>query len=639
MVMEVTVLSQEGIPSDAYLSIRAGSVRRQALVGCGKPFTFPKLGIEESPVKIDIMQTIGTAYVVVKPGEDRYQAIFRGGSEEELMCCEVGIRPAAGGTKDPPAEEPGAPADDAAEYLERHKILPFVRAVLQTVIKEKPEDPYAHIARHFNLGYDHHDYRSPITQRLGQTLIATAQTMKQPEEIMTKTVSEGDGGGCAKEPAPAKASPAKEVVAAQPIQIPVEVPPGSAASDQRRPAVPEMVVTPTALPKPVVRKDGTLALPDLSGHHSVLASVLKDQPSLFNSCSSLVTPLGVPLMACIRTGIENRGHPMLKTVGAVAGDEYCYTTFKDILEPILDDVYGGSLAGTKHEQDFDPAKVAKVAIDPVGMTAVGVVIRGSRSLRGMRMPPAIDRDERLQAERLIVGALLDLGGDLEGEYSPLGSECPLAPGGMPPDREAELQELGLMLEQPDAPASISAGFAREWPEARGVFVNKAHTLAAWVNGMEHLELVSRVSGSNIQDAFDRFVRAERALGAALKETGAEFATHERFGYLNASLLSIGTGLTVAIVLLLPEVSARDDFHPYCKELGVKVRRALDYGPDAWEMVAAQNLGCTAVGQVNAIAEAARTLVDLERRCLAKDAPRELCRRASSALDSMAGGGV
>merc|ERR1719162_997687 len=125
-------------------------------------------------------------------------------------------------------------------------------------------------------------------------------------------------------------------------------------------------------------------------------------------------------MACIRTGIENRGHPMLKTVGAVAGDEYCYTTFKDIIEPILKDVYGGSPAGTKHEQDFDPAKVANIAIDPAGETAVGVVIRGSRSLRGLRMPPAMERDERLEAERLIVGALLDLGGDLQGEYSSLG---------------------------------------------------------------------------------------------------------------------------------------------------------------------------------------------------------------------------
>ena len=40
------------------------------------------------------------------------------------------------------------------------------------------------------------------------------------------------------------------------------------------------------------------------------------------------TSLGVKFAHCIKTGVDNKGHPMIKTVGAVAGDEESYTLFK-----------------------------------------------------------------------------------------------------------------------------------------------------------------------------------------------------------------------------------------------------------------------------------------------------------------------
>ena len=38
-----------------------------------------------------------------------------------------------------------------------------------------------------------------------------------------------------------------------------------------------------------------------------------------------VTSGGVNLAQCIKTGIDNPGHPHIKTVGLTAGDEECYT--------------------------------------------------------------------------------------------------------------------------------------------------------------------------------------------------------------------------------------------------------------------------------------------------------------------------
>lgn len=156
MATELAVIAQAGIPDDAIFSVRAGPVRKQAAVNAGKPYRFPKLTIAESPIKIDILQPIGTAYIVVKPGHGSYQAIFQG-KHAEGMSCEVEIRAPEGeeaADKEPEAAENAQAAKDAKAYLESHSVLSFVQAVLQTVIKERPADPFAHIARHFACGYD-----------------------------------------------------------------------------------------------------------------------------------------------------------------------------------------------------------------------------------------------------------------------------------------------------------------------------------------------------------------------------------------------------------------------------------------------------------------------------------------------------
>ena len=38
------------------------------VVASSRTFKFPKLGMEENPLKLDIMQTVASAYLCVKPG-------------------------------------------------------------------------------------------------------------------------------------------------------------------------------------------------------------------------------------------------------------------------------------------------------------------------------------------------------------------------------------------------------------------------------------------------------------------------------------------------------------------------------------------------------------------------------------------
>ena len=60
-------------------------------------------------------------------------------------------------------------------------------------------------------------------------------------------------------------------------------------------------------------------MPDLSRHFSITADVLKEEPALYDAMRSRQTPMGVTFAKCIKTGMDNRGHPMIKTLGQGPG--------------------------------------------------------------------------------------------------------------------------------------------------------------------------------------------------------------------------------------------------------------------------------------------------------------------------------
>ncbi|CAK0900984.1 unnamed protein product [Prorocentrum cordatum] len=159
--MEVALLKHNNLPEDAILSIRAGTVRRQAACNSGRPFRFPKSAEEAAvPLKIDILKQVGSAYLVLKPGTDQYKVLFPkdpAGMELEVKVMKLDGAAAVAAGADKEVEDPKDAANGAKaakDYLEQHQVLQFVQGVLQTVIKEKPEDPFGYMARHFMGGYD-----------------------------------------------------------------------------------------------------------------------------------------------------------------------------------------------------------------------------------------------------------------------------------------------------------------------------------------------------------------------------------------------------------------------------------------------------------------------------------------------------
>lgn len=101
---------------------------------------------------------------------------------------------------------------------------------------------------------------------------------------------------------------------------------------------------------------------------------------------------------CIQTGVDNPGHPFIKTVGLVAGDEECYSVFADLFDPVIDERHGGYPKDAKHPTDLDSTKLRGGQLDEKYVLSSRV--RTGRCIRGFSLPPACTRAERREVEKV-----------------------------------------------------------------------------------------------------------------------------------------------------------------------------------------------------------------------------------------------
>ncbi|NXX73210.1 KCRU kinase, partial [Spizella passerina] len=113
------------------------------------------------------------------------------------------------------------------------------------------------------------------------------------------------------------------------------------------------------------------------------------------------TPNGWTLDQCIQTGVDNPGHPFIKTVGIVAGDEETYEVFADLFDPVIQERHNGYNPRTmKHVTDLDCTKIKFGQFDE--RYVLSSRVRTGRSIRGLSLPPACTRAERREVEKVAV---------------------------------------------------------------------------------------------------------------------------------------------------------------------------------------------------------------------------------------------
>jgi len=359
-------------------------------------------------------------------------------------------------------------------------------------------------------------------------------------------------------------------------------------------------------------------LPDLSNHSSFFADVMKANPDLYKKLKDKKTKLGCTLGHCIKTGIDNPGHPMIKTVGMVAGDDECYELFKELFDPVISARHNGYAPDAKHPTDLDVSKLSDTKIDPTGKYVITSRCRTGRSVKGFKLPPVCTFEERRATEKAVVKGLLALEGDLKGDYYPLNGSRSYEPkpNGMTVEKEEQLRTNGNLFQEPDSTLLLSSGCGRHWPDARGIFHNDQENLFVWVNEEDQMRIVSMEKGDNIKRIITRFADSTQKIQEVLKKDGHDFMHSEHLGWILTCPSNLGTGLRAGCMVKVPLFSARKDFKEVCGKMGLQTRGTA--GVDSastggtWDISNADRLGKSEVQLVNIFIEGLAQIIKWEQ---------------------------
>ena len=143
-------------------------------------------------------------------------------------------------------------------------------------------------------------------------------------------------------------------------------------------------------------------LPDLSRHHNLLADALKRDAALYEAHRTGRTKSGVSFAKCIKMGLDNPGHPMIKTVDMCAGDEECYVTFAAVHQPILAKKHHLYSEEAGHRTDLDASKTDREG--QLASYVESITVQAKRNLAGVRFTTAASLEERVEVEPTGAGA-------------------------------------------------------------------------------------------------------------------------------------------------------------------------------------------------------------------------------------------
>merc|ERR1719247_315939 len=125
-------------------------------------------------------------------------------------------------------------------------------------------------------------------------------------------------------------------------------------------------------------------LPDISKHNNCMTDFFNKNPDVYDKLKDRVTKAGVNLAHCIKTGMDNPGHPHIKTVGLTAGEE-SYEVFKELFDPVISDRHNGYGVNDKQPTDMDINKISDIDIDPFNKYVLTTRVRTGRSVRGFKL--------------------------------------------------------------------------------------------------------------------------------------------------------------------------------------------------------------------------------------------------------------
>jgi len=346
--------------------------------------------------------------------------------------------------------------------------------------------------------------------------------------------------------------------------------------------------------------------PDLTKHNNFMAKVLT--PAMYAKYRDMRTPNGYTIDQAIQTGVDNPGHPFIMTVGCVAGDEESYEVFKDFMDPVIDQRHGGYGPDAKHKTDLNWEALKDAEFD--SNYVLSSRVRTGRSIRGLCLPPFCTRGERREVEKISTEVLAGLDGEFKGKYYPLSK--------MTDAEQDQLIADHFLFDKPVSPLLCSAGMARDWPDARGIWHNDEKSFLVWVNEEDHLRVISMQKGGNIKEVFRRFCQGLTRFEDAMKAKGKEFMWNEHLGFVLTCPSNLGTGLRAGVHIKIPNL-AKDEAKLDDMLDKLRLQKRGTGGVDTaavggiYDVSNADRLGYSELALLTFVVDGVRLLIEMEKK--------------------------
>lgn len=376
-------------------------------------------------------------------------------------------------------------------------------------------------------------------------------------------------------------------------------------------------------------EDTDPSYPDLSrfGKHSYLKRYLT--PEIYKELKDKTTQSGVTLEDLIRSGVSLPwGARPPRGCGIYAGDAESYQVFAKLLVPILEDYHHFRMVPRRSNvttvtprgrpnpllrrqvTNLNPNYVLQQQLDPDGQYVLHTRMRVARSIKGFRFAPVISREERRKLEEIVRECVVDWQDDTEigGSYIRLMD--------MSNEEHADLIQRHILFHDPDE-YSLSAGIGRDWPDARGIYLNSTEdpSLIIWVNFEDHLRVISTSRGGDLLGVFTRLTKLLSALDLSLRSRGHFYCMHPRLGFLNPSPENLGTALRASVFVKLPRLGQQPGFEDLLDRLRLEVssRFNSEKSSGIYDIANAERLGQSEVQLINTMINGVGILISLEKR--------------------------
>ncbi|XP_022076800.2 zgc:172076 [Acanthochromis polyacanthus] len=336
--------------------------------------------------------------------------------------------------------------------------------------------------------------------------------------------------------------------------------------------------------------------PDLCRNCTWMGRILT--PAMYRRQFNRCTQSGVIFDDVIRPGLEEPGEwsgPV--TVGCVAGDAQSYILFCDFFDRVIEAYHEHKITSQTPESDFNYDNL-KGGDDLDKSFAVRCEISVVRGVEDFCFPTHCSRGERRQLLKLARRALQQL------EEEELPGQLFLL------EELNQEQQRNLNLNPPSS-SQLRIGVARDWPDARAVWVSKDGTLMVWVNMEDHLRLVSTRDDANVAEAFKCICTNLQKLEQYYKQLRHQFIWKQQLGWVTSSPADVGTGLKISVHLKLQHLPKHKRLQDILKRLRVHMDKTES--PVLYRVSNVATFGQSEVALTQLVVDGVKLLIAMESR--------------------------